>query len=349
MSVNHLSSKQIQKAKKWGEHRKDVQLPDPEDILAKERCEMIAFKHQLSNDFPIEFGKEDWKIIDFEDRHKYKSQYYFQINVDKPSNVNEDGTTKDKTYEYIKNTGRPYLVCELSAFRQNSYLGDPDNWYYTLGWFHFLRQGFFNNNNSGKDRWRRIQEQQSIELKPWRTEVRNNDYALICLQKATDSTLIPMHETHGKYRHWLMLVINQIRNLHPDLPIVIRPHLRTKDGSYRDIIGYIEGVTLSKTWEDRRFHEGGKGLQEDLSGARFVVSYNSNVLTQAVLEGIPSICWDMRSAASPACLDPSQLSNLEHVYNIDRTQWLHNLSYTQWTRREIRDGQAWNHLKQIGF
>lgn len=349
MSVNHLSSKQIQKAKKWGEHRKDVQLPDPEDILAKERCEMIAFKHQLSNDFPIEFGKEDWKIIDFEDRHKYKSQYYFQINVDKPSNVNEDGTTKDKTYEYIKNTGRPYLVCELSAFRQNSYLGDPDNWYYTLGWFHFLRQGFFNNNNSGKDRWRRIQEQQSIELKPWRTEVRNNDYALICLQKATDSTLIPMHETHGKYRHWLMLVINQIRNLHPDLPIVIRPHLRTKDGSYRDIIGYIEGVTLSKTWEDRRFHEGGKGLQEDLSGARFVVSYNSNVLTQAVLEGIPSICWDMRSAASPACLDPSQLSNLEHVYNIDRTQWLHNLAYTQWTRREIRDGQAWNHLKQIGF
>ena len=349
MSVNHLSSKQIQKAKKWGEHRKDVQLPDPEDILAKERCEMIAFKHQLSNDFPIEFGKEDWKIIDFEDRHKYKSQYYFQINVDKPSNVNEDGTTKDKTYEYIKNTGRPYLVCELSAFRQNSYLGDPDNWYYTLGWFHFLRQGFFNNNNSGKDRWRRIQEQQSIELKPWRTEVRNNDYALICLQKATDSTLIPMHETHGKYRHWLMLVINQIRNLHPDLPIVIRPHLRTKDGSYRDIIGYIEGVTLSKTWEDRRFHEGGKGLQEDLSGARFVVSYNSNVLTQAVLEGIPSICWDMRSAASPACLDPSQLSNLEHVYNIDRTQWLHNLGYTQWTRREIRDGQAWNHLKQIGF
>jgi hypothetical protein len=108
-------------------------------------------------------------------------------------------------------------------------------------------------------------------------------------------------------------------------------------------------VTLSKTWEDRRFHEGGKGLQEDLSGARFVVSYNSNVLTQAVLEGIPSICWDMRSAASPACLDPSQLSNLEHVYNIDRTQWLHNLGYTQWTRREIRDGQAWNHLKQIGF
>jgi len=348
VSLNHMSDKQVRKAKKWGDHRKDIEWPDING-LGKERVEMIAFKHQLNDDFPIEFGKEDWKIIDFDDRDKYKSKYYFQINVDKPSNVDEDGNTKDEVYEYIKNTGRPYLVCELSAFRQNSYLGDPDNWYYTLGWFHFLRQGFFNNNNSRKDRWRRIQEQQSIELKPWRTEVRDNDYALICLQKATDSTLIPMHDTHGKYRNWLMLVINQIRNVYPALPIVIRPHLRTKESSYRNVLGNIAGVTLSKTWEDRRFHEGGKGLQEDLDGARFIVSYNSNVLTQAVLEGIPSICWDIRSAASPACLDPSQLSNLEDVHKIDRTQWLHDLGYTQWSRAEIRDGVAWKHLNQYGF
>ena len=179
--------------------------------------------------------------------------------------------------------------------------------------------------------------------------MRDNDYALICLQKATDSTLIPMHDTHGKYRNWLMLVINQIRNVYPYLPIVIRPHLRTKLSSYRNVLGNIAGVTLSKTWEDRRFHEGGKGLQEDLDGARFIVSYNSNVLTQAVLEGITSICWDIRSAASPACLDPSQLSNLEDVHEIDRTQWLHDLGYTQWSRAEIRNGRAWKHLNQYGF
>jgi len=147
VSLNHMSDKQVRKAKKWGDHRKDIEWPDING-LGKERVEMIAFKHQLNDDFPIEFGKEDWKIIDFADRDKYKSKYYFQINVDKPSNIDEDGNTKDEVYEYIKNTGRPYLVCELSAFRQNSYLGDPDNWYYTLGWFHFLRKGFFNNNNS---------------------------------------------------------------------------------------------------------------------------------------------------------------------------------------------------------
>jgi hypothetical protein len=347
MSINHMSDKQIRQAKKWGDHRKNIDLPDPEDIFAKERCEMIAFKHQLSEDFPIEFGKQDWKIIDFEDRHKYKSQYYFQINVDKPSNVNEDGTTKDETYEYIKSTGRPYLVCELSAFRQNSYKGNPDDWYYTLGWFHFLRQGYFNNIDCPGDRWNTIKKAQDIQVCDWRTG--KGGYALICLQKVNDSTLIPMHETHGKYRHWLMLVINQIRNIYPGLPIVIRPHLRTKYSSYKEILGYIEGVTLSKTWEDRTFFEGGKGLQEDLSGARFVVSYNSNVLTQAVLQGIPSFCYDIRSMASPVCLTPDQLANPKHAQFINREPWLHNLAYTQWTRKEIRDGQAWNHLKKIGF
>ncbi len=349
MSSNHMSDKQVRNAMRRGDHHKDIVLPDPEDLIVKERVEMIAFKHQLNDDFPIQFKFADWKIIDFADRDKYKSKYYFQINVDKPSNIDEDGNTKDEAYEYIKSTGRPYLVCELSAFRQNSYLGNPDDWYYTLGWFHFLRQGFFHNNNSSKRRWRQIQEQQNIEIKPWRTKARDNAYALICLQKATDSTLIPMHETHGKYRNWLLQVINQIRNVYPGLPIVIRPHLRTKQSSYKNILGNIAGVTLSKTWEDRRFHEGGKGLQKDLDGARFVVSYNSNVLTQAVLEGIPSICWDIRSAASPVCLDPSQLSNLEDVLKIDRTQWLHDLGYTQWSRAEIRDGRAWQHLKKMRF
>ena len=347
MSVGHLSNKQIRKAKKWGDHRKDIELPEPGDIFAKERTEMIAFKHQLSDAFPIEFGKENWKIIDFKDRHKYKSNYYFQINVEKPGNVNEDGDVKDPAYEYIRHSGRPYLVCELSTFRQNSYKNNPDNWYYTLGWFHFLRQGYFSNTNSPEDRWNQLQQRQNIKVNDW--QHKESGYALICLQKVNDSTLIPMHETHGKYRNWLMAVINQIRNIYPRLPIVIRPHLRTKASNYKDIIGTIEGVTLSKTWEDRTFYEGGAGLQKDLKGAKFVVSYNSNVLTQAVLQGIPSICYDIRSMASPVCLGPDQMHNLRYVNTFNRQQWLNDLAYTQWTRREIREGQAWDNLKQIGF
>ena len=117
---------------------------------------------------------------------------------------------------------------------------------------------------------------------------------------------------------------------------------------YKKIIDEVVDVELSPNWENRSFYEGGKGLQNDFNQAKFVVSYNSNLLTQSVMQGIPSICWDIRSMASPMCLDPSQMHDLSLTYKIDRKQHLHNLAYTQWTRAEIRDGDAWNHLKQYG-
>ncbi len=311
--------------------------------FGKDKLTLIAFKHQITKAFPLEFRLDGWEIIEWERRDKYKADYYLQVNVDKPDNKT------DETYRYIKSTGKPYLVCELSCFRENSYKGDADNWYFTLGWFHFLRQGYFNNNNCNPDRWNNIKHIQNLKVKPWNTKIEDNDYALICLQKVNDSTMIPMHETHGKYKNWLLLVINQIRNLYPKMPIVIRPHLRTKESNYEFALNRFGLISVSTTWQDRNFFEGGDGLYQDLLHARFVVSYNSNVLTQCALMGKPAVCWDIRSMAAPACLDPSQMHDISLVHTINRDQWLNNLGYTQWSRAEIRDGQAWEHLKKYGF
>ena len=328
-------------ARKW----KTIKRVSKREIteFGKIKVTLIAFKHQITDAFPLQFNAPGWVIIDFADRDKYKTDYYLQVNVDKPDNET------DETYSYIKNTGKPYLVCELSCFRENSYKGDPDNWYFTLGWFHFLRQGYFYNNECKPDRWNKIKEIQNIKVQSWNSKVERDDYALICLQKVNDSTLIPMHETHGKYRHWLVQVINQIRNIYPGIKILIRPHLRTKEGNYKELAGTVDGIEISKTWEDRTYFEGGAGLQHDLNGAKFVVSYNSNVLTQAVLQGIPSICYDIRSMAAPVCLRPDQMHNLRLVNNLNRQQWLNDLAYTQWTSREIRLGIAWEHYKKVGF
>tara|TARA_B100000989_G_scaffold93263_1_gene67674 strand:- start:40513 stop:41541 length:1029 start_codon:yes stop_codon:yes gene_type:complete len=333
-------------ARKWKTIKRVAKSESIDSVIkdSRKKVTLIAFKHQMTKAFPLEFDVEGWVIIDFNDRNKYKTDYYLQVNVEKPDNKT------DETHRYIKNTGKPYLVCELSCFRQNSYRGDPDEWYFTLGWFHFLRQGYFHNNNCNPDRWTKIAKHQNISIKPWNSGInKGNDYALICLQKVNDSTMIPMHETHGKYKHWLLLVINQIRNHYPQMPIVIRPHLRTKAGNYEFALEKFGLIKISDTWQERNFFEGGDGLLHDLSQARFVVSYNSNVLTQCAIAGKPAICWDIRSMAAPMCLDPSQIGNISQVHNINREQVLYNLSYTQWSRKEIRDGTAWNHLKQYGF
>ena len=70
------------------------------------------------------------------------------------------------------------------------------------------------------------------------------------------------------------------------------------------------------------------------------------MLTQAVLQGIPSVCYDIRSMAAPACLRPDQMNNLKYVNSFNREQWLHDLAYTQWTSKEIRLGHAWEHYKK---
>lgn len=310
-------------------------------MKTKKKCKMIGFSEQLTGDFPLEFGLPGWHIIDWEQRDEYDPDYYFQVNIKKRS-------ADPKIYDYIQESGKPYLVAELSMFRQNSYTHkDKENWYYTLGWYHFLRCGKFNNAKSPDDRWLRIQKEQEIEVKPWRTKREEGSYALLCLQKAGDSTLNTLYDLYPKYSRWVYGVSRHIEAHHPDLPIIIRPHMKTGTKAYIKTITNMDQVTVSKRWHSRGQFEGGKGLRKDLNGAWFVVAYNSNTLTQAVLEGIPSICFNPDGMAYPACLPYVNISKPHKAKDIDRTQWLHNSAYTQWTIAEIRDGQAWDHLKSV--
>lgn len=310
-------------------------------MKTKKKCKMIGFTQQLSGDFPIEFGLPGWHIIDWEERDEYDPDYYFQVNVKKPS-------ADPEIYDYIQESGKPYLVAELSMFRKNSYTHeDKEKWYYTLGWYHFLRNGEFNNAKSPSDRWLRIQEEQEIEVKPWRTKKSESSTALLCLQKAGDSTLNTLYETFPKYSRWVYGVTKAITFNHPDLPVIIRPHIKTGTKAYHKTIQNIDQAKLSGTWFKRTQFEGGAGLQKDFDKAWFVIAYNSNVLTQAVLEGIPSYCFDRNGMAYPACLPYKNLSKPHKAKDIDRTQWLRDSAYTQWTIAEIRDGQAWDHLKSV--
>lgn len=306
-------------------------------MSTKKKCTMIAFKHQLTGAFPIEFGLPGWHIIDWEDRDLWDPDYYFQVNVKKR-------WVEEPVYDYILASGKPYLVCELTMFRQNSYTSNnTDDWYYTLGWYHFMRNGKFNNKKSPSDRWEKIKNDQGIEVKPWRSA--QGKYILVILQKKSDSTLNRLYETYDKYAQWVRVTCAQLRKIYPDVEIKIRPHIKTGASSWHKTINEVENVSVSTTWTKRPEFEGGAGLQKDLDDAMFVVSYNSNTLTQAALEGIPCYALDDNAMAWPVCLQWSQIKKPQKAQNIDRDQWLYNSAYTQWTIAEIRDGAAWEHLK----
>ena len=54
------------------------------------------------------------------------------------------------------------------SFRKNIDFDKPETNYYKVGLNHFTYdEGIFYNQNSPSDRWKRIQKEQDIEIKPW--------------------------------------------------------------------------------------------------------------------------------------------------------------------------------------
>jgi len=299
--------------------------------------QVYSFKIFQNHYFPLNFQINGFDILDFSDERKYQADCFLQVNIKK------EKTKNIAEYDFIKQSKKPYLVCESNIFRKNSYLTtDTKNNFYRLGWTHFLRQGNFNNKNSPPDRWNKIRKIQNIEVKDWREK---NGYILLCLQKLGDSTLNSLYSEFQSYDKWIEHTVNLIKQ-YTDRPIVIRPH--PKGIKKINLEKFVDRhVSISKNWKSESEFEGGAGLQKDLENCYAVIGYNSNVLVESVCEGIPtfplsveSVVWDISH----------RIENIENPnLNIDRTQWFYDAGYMLWSMDEINNGAAWEHLKPVYF
>lgn len=64
---------------------------------------------------------------------------------------------------------------------------------------------------------------------------------------------------------------------------------------------------------------------------------------EAIMQGKPVICLDPDSELMPVCVGDMDAE----LYRGDRDEWLHDMSYKQFSLAEIADGTAWNLLKDI--
>jgi hypothetical protein len=85
-------------------------------------------------------------------------------------------------------------------------------------------------------------------------------------------------------------------------------------------------------------------FQEAIANCHAVVTHNSTASIDSCVRGIPTfvtsdlaICWDVAN---------KDLNNIETPEYPDRTQWLNDLGYKQWTEQEIRDGTVFKRFKQ---
>lgn len=90
-------------------------------------------------------------------------------------------------------------------------------------------------------------------------------------------------------------------------------------------------------------------IEDDLSGASAVYCHNSNVGNDALLAGIPVICDDWCEYA-PTYIDLASKEISKDVSFPEPEKikdYLHRLSYAQWTRDELANGEAFRYVLSV--
>lgn len=263
---------------------------------------------------------------------------FIQTNLIKQKFYEKD---RAQQYQYILDSKKPKLVMESPMFR--SIEKGEKNQYYRLGWNSYqYHEADYNNLNSPSDRWNKLQKQYNINVKDWKTK---GDYVLLLCQKEGDSSLNQLYETYENYWDYIAEIIKSIQK-NTDRKIILRPHIRQITTGVKRA-GYtakrFKNVSVSENITFNMIN-GGEGLQKDFDNAWCTITYNSLSSVESILEGIPTFSLDKGCMGYP--VSNHDLQNIENPNReIDRTQWLYDCAYTQWTSKELHDGSAWEHLK----
>jgi len=190
--------------------------------------------------------------------------------------------------------------------------GDGETHHYAAGFNGLNGRADFRNQDMPDDRAKLL----GVELKPWRT----GRHIVLCGQVPWDASV-----ENSDHLTWLRGAAERIQS-YSRRPIVFRPHPMARQ-AYKP----IPGTELSI-----------QSFAEDLRNAHCVVTYNSNSAVEALLDGVPvfahdqgSMCWQVANKS---------LISVDVPNRPDRSQWLNDLAYCQWTMSEMRAGLAWKHL-----
>jgi len=248
-------------------------------------------------------------------------------------------------FDMVQKSGKPWIVVEAPMFRKNHVVHPWQGAYYRWSWYSYFRDvGNYCNQNSPGDRWERIQQEQNIKIQPWQKN--RGDYVLFVMQRPGDTSLSPIDPIYHSYEEYIYRTITNIRK-NTNRPIRIRLHPQSHSKQLPLLLRAltIPDVSISDNSKEifKASIEGGDSLENDLAGAWAVIGFNSNSLTESACLGIPT--WSLHPSSMAWEASHYYLTQIEKPnVNIDRTQWLYNLGYTQWRQDEVVAGLPFQHL-----
>jgi len=211
--------------------------------------------------------------------------------------------------------GKPTIVLEVGGIKRGT------TW--KVGLNGINRSAYFGPDNNNDDRHRLL----GLSLKPWRT---SGEFILIAGQH--DKSL--QWQGMPSMSKWLMNTIDAIRT-YTDRPILFRPHPRCPlpniENEFKNVYRQ-QPVQLPNSYDDF-------DMQFDNIWA--TVSWSSNPGIHSVINGVPAFTGPDSLAFD---VTEQNLRSIETPLYCDRTQWLNDYAYTEWTIEEISKGIPHKHL-----
>ena len=217
----------------------------------------------------------------------------------------------EKIYHTNKKLGKPTIVLEVGGIVRGT------TW--KVGLDGINRTAYFGD----KDNDRTRADNLGLVCKPWRS---NGDFILICGQH--DKSL--QWQDMPRMSNWFLDTYDQIRKV-TDRPILFRPHPRCRLEHIERGLRHVhrqEPKQLIGTYDD---------FDMGFNDVWATVSYSSNPGIHSIIEGVPAF-------VSPSSLAYDVGNDIDFWHDIedplmpDRTQWLNDYAWTEFTIEEISQG-----------
>ena len=202
-----------------------------------------------------------------------------------------------------------------------------------------MNNGNFLSDNSPPDRWEMMKELWNVKYEPWRKS-NPEDPILFVLQPSDNWSMNELDPIT-----WFNDVYKKLRPL-TKRKFLVRPHpnhMAAMENRIKEFPKDCEVIIGQKFFAGDEKKHYRFNFQDALNNCHAVVTHNSTASIDSCIRGIPTfvtsnlaICWPVAN---------TDLLKIETPIYPDRTQWVYDLGYKQWTEKEIKDGTVFKRFK----